>query len=154
MRITNLSLVQSALGDTEGQLEFFENAYSHASSALPIAKGQVTALPVTDKIEKILVPVITLDAYTSGQTWPKPVLVKLDVQGFERKVLEGARSFLSTVDFLLYECSYRAMYDGEPLFAEMYEFVASLGFELVAPVGFLEDDDNVMIQTDLLWRRR
>jgi hypothetical protein len=53
----------------------------------------------------------------------------------------------------LFECSYQALYEGEPLFEEMYHFVRSLGFELVAPVGSLENEQHVMLQTDLLWRR-
>jgi FkbM family methyltransferase len=153
-KIRKLSLVQSALGDRAGELEFFENQYSHASSALPVTEEQKALRPETANTRKITVPITTLDLFTAGQTWPRPLLLKLDVQGFEKKVLDGAGAFLEQVDFLLFECSYRALYEGEPLFQEMYAHVRSLGFELVAPVGFLENEDYVMLQTDLLWRRR
>ena len=96
----------------------------------------------------------TLDIFTQGKIWPGPILLKLDVQGFEKKVLQGATGFLPKVDYLLFECSYQALYEGEPLFADMYAFVQSLGYELVAPVGFLENEDHVFLQADLLWRRR
>lgn len=151
--LENIELVQSAMGDKAGELEFFENEYSHASSALPVTATQTALRPETGRVKKIKVPVATLDGFASGQEWVGPILLKLDVQGYEKRVLEGGRSFLSQVDYLLFECSYRALYEGEPLFAEMYAYVSSLGFELVAPVGYLEDESHVMLQTDLLWRR-
>ncbi len=153
-KIPNLRLVQSALGDRAGELEFFENEYSHASSALPVTAAQKELRPETGHVRKVVVPVTTLDAFAASEEGPRPLLLKLDVQGFEKKVLEGGKLLLGKVDFLLFECSYQALYEGEPLFEEMYHYVRSLGFELVAPVGSLEDERHVLLQTDLLWRRR
>lgn len=153
-KVKNIEFVQSAVGDKEGEIEFFENAYSHASSVLRVDNAQVAMLPETGEERKILVPITTLDRFCEGRSWPRPLLLKLDVQGYERKVLEGARRFLGSVDYLLFECSYRPMYQGEPLFAEMYRFVTELDFEPIAPVGFLENENHLMVQTDLLWRRR
>jgi FkbM family methyltransferase len=150
----NIRLVRNALGNRTGDLEFFENDYSHASSALVVTEEQKVLKPETARSRKITVPVTTLDQFTSGQLLAKPLLLKLDVQGFEKKVLEGGKNFLTQADFLLFECSYKALYETEPLFSEMYAYVNSLGFELVAPVGFLENEDHVMLQTDLLWQRR
>lgn len=153
-RLPNSRVVASALGEAAGELEFFENEYSPASSALPMAETQRRHFPETAKVRKVVVPVTTLDAFTAGQTWPRPLLLKLDVQGFEKRVLAGAGAFLPAVDYLLFECSYRPMYEGEADFGEMLDFAKALGFELVAPVGFLESEDHVILQTDLLWRRR
>lgn len=150
----NVRAVQSALGDRAGELEFYENVYSHASSALPVSELQANMRPETAHVRKISVPVTTLDLFGRAQQWPRPLLLKLDVQGFEKRVLDGGQVFLKGVDFLLLECSYQALYDGEPLFAEMYAHVTALGFELVAPVGFLENSSHVILQNDLLWRRR
>lgn len=152
--VPNICLVQSALGDSEGQLEFFESEYSHASSALQVAAAQMELKPDAGKVRKISVPVTKLDLFFAAEELPRPLLLKLDVQGFEKKVLEGGLDFLERVDYLLFECSYQALYEGEPVFDEMFRFVGSLGFELVAPVGSLENNHHVLLQTDLLWRRR
>ena len=153
-QIPGIRLVESAVGDREGEITFFESAYSHASSALPANETLRGLRPDAADTRPVTVPVTTLDAFARGRQWPGPIFLKLDVQGFEKKVLEGAGAFLERVDYLLFECSYRALYEGEPVFSEMYSYVASLGFDLVAPVGFLEDESHVMLQADLLWRRR
>eukprot|EP01035_Chromulina_nebulosa_P026132 gene26132-34172_t len=153
-RVSTIECVQSAVGDRRGELKFFESDYSHASSALPVTEAQRSLRPETAKTKTITVPVTTLDVFAQGKNWSGPILLKLDVQGFEKKVLEGATAFLPKVDYLLFECSYQALYENEPLFAEMYTYVQSLGYELVAPVGFLENEEHVLLQTDLLWRRR
>ena len=152
--IDRLRLVQSALGAHKGQLNFFENTYSHASSALRINQAMVSLNPETADTKTIVVPVTTLDDFSAVNSWARPILLKLDVQGFEKQVLEGGSKFLENTDYLLFECSYRRLYDGEPLYAAMYEYVSALGFDLVAPVGFLQDRNHVTVQSDLLWRRR
>jgi FkbM family methyltransferase len=153
-RLDRIEAIPSAVGDHSGELDFFEAEYSHASSALAATETQRRLREDTGRGRRTRVPVTTLDEAMRLRQVPAPVLLKLDVQGFERKVLEGARAFLPSVDFLLFECSYRAMYVGEPLFAEMYGFVSSLGYELVAPVGQLDDGNHVILQSDLLWARR
>ena len=152
--IPQIQLVQSALGNDVGELEFFESRYSHASSALPVTETQKALRAETSQVRRVVVPMTTLDAFSQGRNWARPLLLKLDVQGYEKRVLEGAHEVLSRVDYLLFECSYRALYEGEPLFSEMHAYVTGLGFELIAPVGYLEDENHVMLQTDLLWRRR
>lgn len=152
--LRQLELVQSAVGHEAGQLDFFENAYSHASSALPVNATQIAMKPETAQTRRISVPVTTLETFGAGRDWPRPWLLKLDVQGFERNVLQGGGEFLHKVDYLLFECSFRPLYEGETGFPEMYDFVRGLGFEIIAPVGLLEDANHVMLQNDLLWCRR
>ncbi len=153
-KLRQATLEQTAVGDKKGTLDFYVSKHTHASSALVVSREQAAFNPDTAETTKISVPVTTLADYAAGKSWPKPLLLKLDVQGFERKVLEGMGSFVEQVDYLLFECSYRPMYENEPLFAEMHDYVRGLGFEIVAPVGYLEDDSHVMVQTDLLWKKR
>jgi len=153
LSIAGIELVATALGNEVGELVFFENEYSHASSALMVTETQRLLRPSTANSRKISVPVTTLDIFCAGRVWAQPILLKIDVQGFEKRVLEGASAFLPSVEFLLFECSFSALYDGEPLFQEMNKYVTSLGYELIAPVGFLENEQGVLLQVDLLWRR-
>src|SRR5258708_40104064 len=47
-----------------------------------------------------------LDSLHRDGRIPYPTMVKIDVQGFERRVLEGGRSVLSRADFILMECNF------------------------------------------------
>lgn len=142
-----------ALGSSDGSLEFYSNDYSHASSALQVSAEQIQLRPQTAHAHRMAVPVKRLDQLPDIR-FKSPTLLKLDVQGFEREVLRGATTALPQIDYLLFETSFIPMYDGEPLFDEMHHFVKSLGFDFMAPVGFLQSDNLRILQMDLLYQRR
>jgi len=152
-RIPRVTVCPVALGAGNGELKFFENAYSHASSALPVHVNQSGLWPQTASAREIKVPVKTLDSWDFQGPLLGPVLLKLDVQGFEREVLKGAGNLLPKVDYLVFEASFVRLYEGEPLFEEMHEFVGRLGFGIVGPVGLLEGKNRQVLQMDMLYRR-
>lgn len=143
-----------ALGDTNGIINFFQNSHSHASSALPTSSFQKREIPKTSESTKIQVPVRRLDDIAKELPHLKhPILLKLDVQGYEKHVLEGAGEFIKVVDYLLFEASFVPMYEGEPLFDEMHSYVKALGFSLIGPVGSLQTSNNRIVQMDMLYQR-
>ncbi|GAA4434486.1 [alpha-L-fucopyranosyl-(1-_3)-alpha-L-rhamnopyran osyl-(1-_3)-2-O-methyl-alpha-L-rhamnopyranosyl] dimycocerosyl phenol-phthiocerol 2'''-O-methyltransferase [Ravibacter arvi] len=143
------------LGSESGKIDFYQNEHSHASSALPISDFQKRGLPETSKTTLIRVPVERLDSIAGKMgAIEGPVLLKLDVQGYEKQVLLGAGSFMNKVDYLLFEASFISMYEGEPLFEEMHELVCKMGFKLIGPVGSLEVGASQIAQMDMLYARR
>ena len=83
-----------------------------------------------------------------------PVLLKLDVQGYEKQVLLGARDFVKEyVDHIVFETSFVPLYADQPLFDEMHGFVKELGYDFVGPVGFHQGKDLAIIEMDVLYRR-
>ncbi|WP_436486904.1 FkbM family methyltransferase [Chitinophaga sp. ARDCPP14] len=153
-RLTNINTYNMALGNSTGTLEFYSNAYSHASSALHVSDLQKNMLPKTANSNRIQVPVQRLDDLRHKVPFIPPVLLKMDVQGFEKEVLKGALQSLRQIDYLLFETSFVQMYDGEPLFDEMHHFVKELGFDFIAPVGFLQSEKLQILQMDLLYKRK
>lgn len=153
-RLSSISTYNMALGNSSGTLEFYSNAYSHASSALHVSALQKDMLPKTVTSHRIEIPVQRLDDLRHKMPFISPVLLKLDVQGFEKEVLKGAVDSLQQIDYLLFETSFVQMYDGEPLFDEMHHFVKKLGFEFIAPVGFLQSEGLQFLQMDLLYKRK
>lgn len=143
-----------ALGSSEGEIDFYEHRYSHASSALrldTVCQGVSTG---SSEKAKLSVKVATLDAWSVNKTIESPLLLKLDVQGFEHEVIMGARKFLKTVDYLVFETSFVSFYEGEKLFPEMHRDVETLGFDLIAPVGVYAPRPHAIAQMDVLYRRR
>jgi len=45
------------------------------------------------------------------------------------------------------------MYDGVPLFDEIYDVIKSLGFGLHSPVGLLTSRDERILQMDMFYKR-
>ena len=96
----------------------------------------------------------TLDEQLGSAILKGPVLLKLDVQGFEPQVLEGASNTLSKVDYVLLESSFHPLYEGEKTFVEILSMMAARGFEFSRPLGWLEDPRNdEILQMDALFMR-
>lgn len=52
------------------------------------------------------VPVRRLDSMLAQHGIPRPQFLKVDVQGFEKRVLDGASSSLGAADLILLECTF------------------------------------------------
>jgi hypothetical protein len=59
-----------------------------------------------------------------------PAMLKLDVQGFEDRVLRGAEQLLQSVTLIECELSLAHLYEGQPSFREMLDRFADVGFEI------------------------
>ncbi len=85
-KLTNLVILQYAVTDTRGNVRFVTSVPSYDSHIVRNGERENT----------FIVPSITIDEFiASGQGLP-PKLIKLDVEGEEQKVLEGAICTLKT----------------------------------------------------------
>jgi FkbM family methyltransferase len=148
-----ITVYNVALGDSEGTIEFYQNAHSHASSALKVSEEQKAAIPETGHYKAISVKLQKLDNFKFDKPLKRPVLLKLDVQGFEKQVIAGGTEFLKNVDYILIEVSFVRMYEGEPLFDEMHQLLSGLGFVIHSPVGLLTAKDDKILQMDMFYKR-
>lgn len=144
-----------ALAEAPGRREFHLNAHSHSSSLLPLGKGHREAFPEAREVGTIPIQVSTLDEFFAGLELAPPVLLKLDVQGYEAKVIEGGSKTLARVRWVVAETSLRPLYEGEPLFLDLVGIMAKAGFEFLRPVGWLADPRNgEILQLDALFEAR
>lgn len=123
------SFVPVALGDTEREEILNLTAQRAAASVLsPLREEHFdSATRCTGQAKVRLVP---LDAVVRRENLPPPDLVKIDVQGFEAKVIAGGQETLKQTRRLVIETSLRPIYQGQPLLPEVLRLLADLGFEL------------------------
>jgi FkbM family methyltransferase len=79
--------------------------------------------------------------------------LKLDVQGYERQVIEGAGDALGRFEGLELELSVLALYDGQTSLAEMLPLLAERGFRPVSLEPILLDDDGLLVELDGVFAR-
>lgn len=94
----------------------------------------------------------TLDSIVSDDSLRIPQLLKLDTQGSELDVLEGALGILEYVDIILTEIPVLSYNKDAPSFCDYIDYMHSIGF---VPVGVEQHhfSDNFLIQMDLVFLR-
>ncbi len=143
-----------ALGDTEGDIEFRRNEYSPSSSMLPMAELHKQIYPFTDREHLTKVRSAKLDDIATDLMIQHKLLIKIDVQGYEDKVIAGGRSIIGEATILIVETSFQSLYVGQPLFEDIYELLK----EDFRYVGALDQSrspiDGSILQEDSVFLRR
>jgi FkbM family methyltransferase len=153
-KFTNVTVFTHALGEEQGEATFHINSHSHSSSLLPLGEHHKQAFPQAKEISDIQVPVRRLDDLEDGLMLAAPVLLKLDVQGFEPQVLAGATKVMARTDYVLVESSFKPMYKGEVHFRDLQELLLLRGFTFDRPLDFLKHPKtNEILQMDALFSR-
>jgi len=105
--------------------------------------------PATDGTPRV-VPTTTLDELRNQTGSPPPYLLKLDVQGAELEVLEGAGGVLAETQFVLSEVSLFRFLDCGPVLHEFVAAMAKRGFVVYDVMGPLYRPlDGALAQLDL-----
>jgi hypothetical protein len=82
-----------------------------------------------------------------------PTLLKLDVQGYEDRVLRGASRTLDQVQLVECELSIVPLYADQLTLRPMLELLSGAGFELVDLEPGQRDMDGATLYIDALFRR-
>ena len=117
------------LGDTNGDVTIERNEFSPASSFLPLSASHKAAFAFAQRTVPVVVKIAKLDDLAGSLALAPPYMVKIDVQGFEDRVIRGGEQTLRKAELLLVEMSYEALYTGQPLFNDVYAQILQMGFE-------------------------
>lgn len=150
--VSNISLVESALGETNGIATLHLSKSADSSSLLPIGRLQTKLHQNTDEVGTIEVKIHRLDDLKDHWQQKKRLLLKLDVQGFELSVLKGSREALKHCAYVYAECSEVPLYDGQALRPEVESFLEGQGFKLQSRHNE-QWDLGKLIQADYLFER-
>jgi FkbM family methyltransferase len=148
------NIIVSAVGERVGTVSFQVNSDSQVSSVLPLGEDRKKSFPVSTVQESIIVPISTLDVLFEGKSLAQPALLKIDVQGYEDKVIEGARGMLKSLRWVLMEVSFAKLYDGEKDFTFIMTLMGDNGFKFVRPMNFhFSTVTGEIIEMDALFER-
>lgn len=123
-----------AIGDKEGDSEMYlHEDHSPSSSLLSITKVAEQQYPFTKNQRRIIVRQIKLDnaLHDFMNEMALEILIKLDVQGYENKVIAGGGGIFSKATACVLEVNLDKLYLGQAGFLELLMMLNALNYEYV-----------------------
>ena len=141
-----------ALGDVEEETLINKNEFSATSSIINTTDFLIEAFPFSGKVTKEKIIIKRLDDVREKLSLQKQILMKIDVQGFELNVLKGAKNSLQDVKLIIIETSFFELYQDQPLFKDIYNFLIQHGFNYFGCFEQIIDSrDGKVLQSDSIF---
>ncbi len=153
-RLGNCRAFNVALGDENGEALINESAFSPSSSFLKMLDSHRKIYPHTTRIRSQGVQMRRLDDMTDELSLREDILVKLDVQGYEGKVIAGGRKVIGGSRIVIVETSFLELYEGEPLFRGISNLLDGMGFDFAGLLEQSRAPDGRPLQADAVFLKR
>ena len=99
------------------------------------------------------IKVVSLDDYVASKQLPLPNLIKIDIQGYELKAIEGGVRTLKTTKYVWIELCIKQLYENGSTFHPVYSLLYSIGFELIDCVELVRNNKtNQLLYLDGIFR--
>ena len=147
--------LQTAIGEENGEIEIQIAGNSHSSSVLDMLDTHVRAAPDSKYIGKEKVALRKLDSIAPDYMDSNSIaFIKIDTQGYETQVMNGAKKLMSQIVGLQVEISLVPLYKGQCLFDEMLKKLKNDGFELWSISTVFSDPNTAqLLQVDATFFR-
>lgn len=140
-----------ALSDTAGTAIIHRSSFSPSSSLLPMGGLHKETFPWTaettaEQIETARLDDLELDIRGN-------LVVKLDVQGLEDRVIAGGRRTIASAKAVIVEVTFKAgLYEGQASFGSVYRALTESGFDYAGNLWTVTDPaDGAPLQGDALF---
>ena len=152
--VSECEVTHAAIVDRTGELTFQVNEHRPSSSVLPIAEhtGRVFNKSMNE-LRSVTVPSLSLDDYFDRHGIGSVDLMKIDIQGAEKLLLQGGQKALQQVRLVHMELMFEACYTGCALFGELDPLMRSAGFRLRALDDFRRGSDGSLAYCNGLYFR-
>jgi FkbM family methyltransferase len=149
-RDPNWTALPTAVGAEAGTASINISANSYSSSVLPMTAAHTGAAPGSEYVGSETVDVVTLaDLVTQRSIDPARTWLKIDTQGYEAQVLDGAGPLLGTFAAVQLELSFVPLYDGQALYDELVERLEKAGLAMYGlDAGFSDPRTGRTLQCD------
>lgn len=141
----NVSCYPIALGQFDGEIEMFvSSGKNDASSSILKPKEIRVVNPDIHFHEKIPVKVFTIDSWAQEHGVAKVDFLWLDMQGYELAAMQAAPKILETVSVIYTEVNLLEVYEGVPLYNDVWRWLTSSGFH-VDRIDFVWPDQGEVL---------
>ena len=145
------STIQAAAGAATGQATINRANDSVTSSMLDPTNELTSRIPSAEIAERLEVEVTTVDAVWRQHGAPTASLLKIDVQGFEHQVLDGAVEAMQSVSLVEIEMGLTGLYDGGSSIYDLLPRLRDAGFSVISiDSGYVDRNTGQVLDIDML----
>ncbi|WP_373549801.1 FkbM family methyltransferase [Haliscomenobacter sp.] len=148
-----------ALGDedTTSTINIANNSYS--SSILNMLPVHLSSAPESKYVATEEIEIKKIDSiFSTFCAKEESVMMKIDTQGYEKNVLEGATESLHKIKIIQLEMSIAPLYENEMTYLEMIKYLDNKGYQLFnlengftdSTTGQLRQVDGIFVQKHIL----
>ena len=148
-------VMHCALGDAESESEINVAGNSYSSSFLDMLPFHIKSAPRSQYIGRETVEIKTLDSMMDDLcSMGANIYLKIDTQGYESKVINGAERSLAHINTVQLEMSLIPLYQDASLFIDMHKLLSQKGYTLVSiEPGFCDKNTGQLLQVDGIYHR-
>ena len=140
------------LGLESGEFDFFQKDFSDSSSLMRSKDLLKENFPQTQNEKKIKIQIESLDNISNSINLELPMLIKIDVQGFEKMVILGGKQTIKKASVLIVEVSFYELYEDQEYFDSIYSVLCDLGFKYMGNYDQLySPNDGSILQADAIF---
>jgi FkbM family methyltransferase len=142
-----------ALSDKNGDAKFFMNNCHYTNSLLPVTEEPADSSDNYNLLSIAKVKTKTLDDYCHEKGIKHINILKLDVQGGEKLVLDGAKEMLSemNIDIIYSEVEFKSIYKDQPLFEDILKLLETYGYQFYKKYNIYNSDDGSLLSGDAIF---
>lgn len=139
-----------AVGDQNCKTLINVAGNSYSSSILNMLPNHIENAPNSMYVSQEKIDIKKLDTiFNSFCNQEEKVMLKIDTQGYEKNVIDGAIESLKKIEIIQLEMSIAPLYENEILLVEMIEYLRKIGFMVFSfENGFSNPITGQLLQVD------
>lgn len=127
----DVTAFNTGLSDIKGSTEINISNNFVSSSILEMEDLHKSLYPESHFVKKETIQLNRLDDVLANEELKDAILIKMDVQGYEEKVILGGERTFAKASALIIESIFEPFYEGQWLFDDLYEYFSNKGFKFV-----------------------
>ncbi len=156
IKASSVKAFNLALGESEGTVGMFQHLdHSPSSSLLHSTEVSHALYPLTKRELPVKVTMVSLDKFLwdSKLELVPEVLVKLDVQGYEDRVIRGAIETFRQAKSCVSEVNVERLYDGQCTFKDVWTLLDDLGYRYAGNLDQVYASDGHVVFADAMFMK-
>ena len=149
----NIFFYNIGVGEKLSKKNFYITNRQDSSSFLKVEKNIKKNNDYSIK-EKREVGIKSLDEIMTGKNLITPILIKIDVQGYEFEVLKGSANLLKKIKYIIAEVSDNEIYTNQPIANEIIEYLYNKNFTILKENLPTKISNSSFFQRDILFKNQ